>query len=131
MQGRDVGGRERLLSDARTLEEAGAYALVLEAIPMDIAREITESLSIPTIGIGAGAGCNGQVLVWHDLLGIYEGSVPRFVKRYADLADEIGNALAEYVADVRSGSFPEERHTYTIPDDELAQFEAALGERKR
>jgi len=93
-----------------------------------VAARITESLAIPTIGIGAGADCDGQVLVWHDLLGLYQGTTPRFVKRYADLADEIGSALGEYVADVRSGAFPEEQHTYAIPGDELARFEDLLTE---
>ena len=129
VQGRDPGGRERLLADARTLEEAGVYSIVLEAIPSDIAREITETLSIPTIGIGAGAGTDGQVLVWHDMLGMYEGHQPRFVKRYAELAGEIGDAVAQYASDVRRGTFPEERHTYAIADDELARFDAALAER--
>ena len=81
---------------------------------------------IPTIGIGAGAGCDGQVLVWHDLLGLYEGSAPRFVKQYADLAAEIRRALEAYVAEVRSGAFPEEQHTYAIPEQELAAFEAQV-----
>ena len=84
---------------------------------------------MPTIGIGAGAGCNGQVLVWHDLLGMYAGPTPRFVKRYAELADDIREALETYAAEVRDGSFPEAQHTYSIPDEELARFEAALGER--
>jgi len=83
---------------------------------------------VPTIGIGAGPGCDGQVLVWHDLLGLYAGHTPRFVKRYAELADEIVDALGRYAAEVRSGAFPEEEHTYSIEDDELAEFEAALSE---
>jgi 3-methyl-2-oxobutanoate hydroxymethyltransferase len=83
-------------------------------------------LRIPTIGIGAGPACDGQVLVWHDVLGLYAGRTPRFVKRYAELADEIGSALDRYVADVRSGTFPEDQHTYSIPDDELARFDDAL-----
>src|SRR5688572_26281798 len=100
VQGRDVGGRERLLSDARTLEEAGAYALVLEAIPMDIAREITETLSIPTIGIGAGVHCDGQVLVSYDALGMDESFKPRFVRRYETLGAKIRDAIGSYVAEV-------------------------------
>ena len=103
---------------------------MLEAVPAAVAARITAALDIPTIGIGAGSGCDGQVLVWHDLLGLYAGSTPRFVKRYAELAEEIGTALEAYVADVRDGSFPEARHTYSIADDELARFEAALADRR-
>jgi 3-methyl-2-oxobutanoate hydroxymethyltransferase len=83
---------------------------------------------VPTIGIGAGAGTDGQVLVYHDLLGLYDGQAPRFVKRYADLAGEIRGALRSYATDVREGRFPEEQHTYSIPDEELAEFEASLAE---
>jgi 3-methyl-2-oxobutanoate hydroxymethyltransferase len=127
-QGRTAYAALKLHEDALALEGAGAFALVLEAVPSPVATRISESLEIPTIGIGAGAGCDGQVLVWHDLLGMYHGHTPRFVKRYAEIADEIGAALGEYVAEVRSGTFPDEQHTYTIPDDELARFESALSE---
>jgi 3-methyl-2-oxobutanoate hydroxymethyltransferase len=91
-----------------------------------VANRITEALRIPTIGIGAGAGCDGQVLVWHDLLGLYEGRAPRFVKRYAELAPTIAHALETYAAEVRSGAFPEEQHSYAMPEEELAEFEAEL-----
>ena len=128
-QGRTAITAQHLLDDAHALERAGCFAVVLEAIPAPVAGAITRALTIPTIGLGAGAQCDGQVLVWHDLLGMYDGGAPRFVKRYADLADEIGTALEHYVADVRSGTFPAEQHTYSIPDDELDRFEAALGER--
>jgi 3-methyl-2-oxobutanoate hydroxymethyltransferase len=84
---------------------------------------------VPTIGIGAGADCDGQVLVYHDLLGLTEGHLPRFVKRYASLSGEIRDALAAYVSDVRSGAFPEEQHTYSIHADELEEFEAGLADR--
>jgi 3-methyl-2-oxobutanoate hydroxymethyltransferase len=129
-QGRTADAALKLHEDALALQNAGAFALVLEAVPSPVATRITESLEIPTIGIGAGAGCDGQVLVWHDLLGMYHGHTPRFVKRYAEIADEIGAALGEYVTDVRSGAFPDEQHTYTIPDDELMRFEATLSERQ-
>ncbi len=122
-QGRSAEKARALLADARALEAAGCFAVVLEAVPAPVAERITAELVIPTIGIGAGGGCDGQVLVWHDLLGLYEGSAPRFVKRYADLAAEIRRALEAYVAEVRSGAFPEERHTYSIPAEELAAFE--------
>jgi 3-methyl-2-oxobutanoate hydroxymethyltransferase len=125
-QGRTAEAALRLHEDALDLQDAGAFALVLEAVPAPVAARITASLEIPTIGIGAGAACDGQVLVWHDLLGLYQGRTPRFVKRYAELADEIASALGDYVADVRSGAFPEDRHAYAIPDDELARFERAL-----
>jgi 3-methyl-2-oxobutanoate hydroxymethyltransferase len=128
-QGRTAEAALRLYDDALALQAAGCFALVLEAVPAPVATRITAALEVPTIGIGAGAGCDGQVLVWHDLLGMYAGPTPRFVKRYAELADEIRGSLEVYVSDVRDGSFPEERHTYSIPDEELARFEAALDER--
>jgi 3-methyl-2-oxobutanoate hydroxymethyltransferase len=120
----------RLYSEARALEAAGCFALVLEAVPAPVAATITEALTIPTIGIGAGAACDGQVLVYHDLLGLYDGPAPRFVKRYANLADEIRGALGRYADEVRTGAFPEEQHTYAMPDEELALFEAAATPRE-
>ena len=93
-----------------------------------VAARITDALSIPTIGIGAGRDCDGQVLVYHDLIGLYDGRMPRFVKRYADVGGEIRGALERYAADVRGGRFPDEQHTYSIPDNELAEFEADLTE---
>jgi 3-methyl-2-oxobutanoate hydroxymethyltransferase len=128
-QGRTAQAALALYDAALALEEAGCFAVVLEAVPAPVAERITQALEIPTIGIGAGASCDGQVLVWHDLLGLYDGPAPRFVKRYAALADEIGEALGSYIADVRGGTFPEEQHTYSIPDAELELFEAALAAR--
>jgi 3-methyl-2-oxobutanoate hydroxymethyltransferase len=128
-QGRTAARAVQLYEDALALQEAGCFAIVLEAVPTPVAEAITHALEIPTIGIGAGAGCDGQVLVWHDLLGMYDGPAPRFVKQYGQIADKIGEALGAYVADVRSGAFPEEQHTYSIPDAELEEFEAALAER--
>jgi 3-methyl-2-oxobutanoate hydroxymethyltransferase len=125
-QGRSGEQARQLLEDALALEAAGCFAVVLEAVPAAVAAHVTASLSVPTIGIGAGPSCDGQVLVWHDMLGYYEGQAPRFVKRYADLGDVITDAVARYADDVRSGAFPEEQHTYSIPEDELAAFEAAL-----
>jgi 3-methyl-2-oxobutanoate hydroxymethyltransferase len=125
-QGRTAEKARALLQDARALEAAGCFAIVLEAVPAQVAARITESLTVPTIGIGSGRGCNGQVLVFHDLLGLYDGKAPRFVKRYADLAAETRSALERYAADVRSGAFPGDEHTYSIPEDELAAFEAAV-----
>lgn len=117
VQGRDVGGRERLLSDARTLEEAGVYALVLEAIPADIARDITAAVAVPTIGIGAGTGCDGQVLVSYDALGMDESFKPRFVRRYATLGATIKDAIGRYVDDVRHGAFPSDAESFSIAEN--------------
>jgi 3-methyl-2-oxobutanoate hydroxymethyltransferase len=127
-QGRSAAKAVRLYEDALALEAAGCFLLVLEAVPAPVAARITEALEIPTIGIGAGATCDGQVLVWHDLLGLYEGTPPRFVKQYADLAPAIRDAVARYAADVRDGSFPEQKHTYAMSEEELALFEHELAE---
>lgn len=125
-QGRTAREAARFHHDALALQQAGCFALVIEAVPPPVAARITESLTIPTIGIGAGPGCDGQVLVWHDLLGLTTGRVPRFVKRYADLASVTLSALESYIAEVRSGAFPEARHTYSMPEEERERFEAAL-----
>ncbi|MDX6512891.1 MAG: 3-methyl-2-oxobutanoate hydroxymethyltransferase [Gaiellaceae bacterium] len=125
-QGRTAGKARRLYEDALALQEAGCFAVVLEAVPAAVATRVTAALEVPTIGIGAGVDCDGQVLVWHDLLGLYEGRAPRFVKRYADLGAEIRRALEAYVADVRGGAFPEEQHTYAIPAEELAAFDEGV-----
>ena len=125
-QGRTASEAARLLRDARDLEAAGAFAIVLEAVPAQVASRVSASLRIPTIGIGAGPGCDGQVLVWHDLLGINEGVAPRFVKRYADVAGEIRRGLEAFAADVRSGAYPTDEHVYKIGSDELRAFEAEL-----
>jgi 3-methyl-2-oxobutanoate hydroxymethyltransferase len=125
-QGRTADAAKRLYDDALALQEAGAFAIVLEAVPAPVAARVTEALDVPTIGIGAGAGTDGQVLVWHDMLGMYAGRTPRFVKRYADIATEIGDAVAQYAHDVRTGAFPEDKHTYAIADEELAHFEETL-----
>jgi 3-methyl-2-oxobutanoate hydroxymethyltransferase len=112
VQAREEAARDRLLADARALERAGAFALVLEAVPRGVAKLVTDSVSIPTIGIGAGPDCDGQVLVCYDLLGLFQGFVPRFVKRYAELGEGVLNAARSYVAEVRAGNFPEERHSF-------------------
>ncbi len=125
-QGRTAVKAQRLLDDARALERAGCFAIVLEAIPGPVAAAITRAVAIPTIGIGAGAQCDGQVLVWHDMLGLSGDRVPKFVKQYADLGGDILKALEAYVADVRSGQFPDAQHTYSMPDDERELFEADL-----
>jgi 3-methyl-2-oxobutanoate hydroxymethyltransferase len=111
VQGRGEAA-QRILQDAKELEAAGVFALVLEAIPSDLARSITESVSMPTIGIGAGPHCDGQVLVFHDAMGLTSGRVPKFVKRYAELGDEIRAAAAAFAADVAAGTFPDAGHSY-------------------
>jgi 3-methyl-2-oxobutanoate hydroxymethyltransferase len=125
-QGRTAEKAVRLYEDAIALEAAGCFAIVLEAVPAPVAARITEAVSVPTIGIGAGAATDGQVLVWHDLLGLYEGHAPRFVKQYADLAEAIKAAVGTYVDEVRERRFPEAQHTYSMPEEELALFEEAL-----
>jgi 3-methyl-2-oxobutanoate hydroxymethyltransferase len=127
-QGRSAAKAVRLYEDALALEAAGCFSIVLEAVPAPVAARITEALEIPTIGIGAGSGCDGQVLVWHDLLGLYEGTPPRFVRQYADLAPLIRDAVARYAADVRDGAFPEQKHTYAMSEEELALFEHELAD---
>jgi 3-methyl-2-oxobutanoate hydroxymethyltransferase len=127
-QGRSAAKAVQLYEDALALQAAGCFALVLEAVPSPVAARITEALDIPTIGIGAGADSDGQVLVWHDMLGLYPGRAPRFVKQYADLAPVIEEAVSRYATEVRSGAFPEEQHTYAMSDDELAVFETQLAE---
>jgi 3-methyl-2-oxobutanoate hydroxymethyltransferase len=112
VQGRSVEAAQKMVSDARALEEAGAYSIVLEAIPPDVAAEITAAVRVPTIGIGAGPSCDGQVLVISDLLGLARGQSPRFVKRYAELGDAVVRAVSTYVGEVRGGAFPAPEHTY-------------------
>ena len=105
--------RERLLADAKAACEAGAFAIVLECVPASLAAEITAAVPVPTIGIGAGTGCDGQILVTHDLLGISTGRVPRHVKQYADLRTSIVDAVTRYCDDVRSGQFPGKEQTFS------------------
>jgi len=110
--GRQPGARERLLEDAQAVAEAGAFAVVLEGVPMDLAHEITDRLPIPTIGIGAGPYCDGQILVLHDLLGLSDRFAPKFVKRYADLQGVVSQAVHAYIDEVRSGVFPQDEHSF-------------------
>lgn len=112
VQGKGEEQADKLLADALAVERAGAFAVVLEGIPMGLAKRITDELSIPTIGIGAGPHCDGQVLVIHDILGLCSKYSPKFVKRYAELAPIITEAFANYIADVKGGAFPEERHCF-------------------
>jgi len=125
-QGRTAAKALQLFADAQALQSAGCFAIVLEAVPSRVSARISEALRIPTIGIGAGPACDGQVLVWHDLLGINEGPMPRFVKQYAHVAETIHKALETYAADVRNGTFPSDEHGYKIPAEELKLFESEL-----
>ena len=111
-----------LYEDALALQEAGCFAIVLESIPVPVATEITKRLSIPTIGIGAGSGCDGQVLVYHDILGLFDDFMPRFVKQYANLKPIILEALSSFHEDVENRAFPAEEHTYPMKDEEKGRF---------
>ncbi len=118
-QGRTARAAKRLIEDAQILEEAGCFSIVLEAVPDRVAELISKRVSIPAIGIGAGAGCDGQVLVTHDLLGLFDRFTPKFVKRYADIHAEMARAFAEYKADVEKRAFPAVEHAYSIDDKEF------------
>jgi 3-methyl-2-oxobutanoate hydroxymethyltransferase len=126
-QGRTAERALSVARDAIALQEAGCFSIVLEAIPAAVSRTLMPRLEIPVIGIGAGDATDGQVLVFHDLLGIYDGHVARFAKRYGDVRAHMVAGVAEYAADVRSGSFPGPEHSYSIDDEELARFRAGLG----
>ena len=126
-QGRTAQRAVEVARDAIALQEAGCFSIVFEAIPAAIADALMPRLEVPVIGIGAGAAPDGQVLVFHDLLGIYDVHSPRFAKRYADAKAVMVAGVAEYAAEVRNGSFPGPEHTYSIDEDELERFRAALG----
>jgi 3-methyl-2-oxobutanoate hydroxymethyltransferase len=121
-QGKNASAAKRLLEDARILEEAGAFSLVLESVPARLAEYISKHISIPTIGIGAGVGCDGQVLVTHDLLGLFDRFTPKFVKKYANLHDAMNKAFAEYIDDVETKRFPAPEHTVEMSDEEWETF---------
>ena len=138
VQGKEVGAAEALVADAQALAEAGCFSIVLEGVPDAVARMVTEAIDVPTIGIGAGPACDGQVLVFHDLLGLQDRVLPKFVRRYATLKDDAVAAMATYAADVRSGRFPSDAESYHLPadvaralgvDDEMvAVYGAGVGE---
>ena len=115
VQGKTAGGAEQLLRDARAVEAAGAFSIVLEGIPRELAAEITKSLRIPTVGIGAGPDCDGQILVLHDLLGLTFQEPPKFARRYANVGEVISQAVREYCEDVQGGSFPSDAESYHAP----------------
>ena len=128
VQGRDIEAAHKLLADAAALEEAGCFSIVLEAIPDRLAKLITGRASIPTIGIGAGPNCDGQVLVIHDLIGLFDRFTPKFVKKYTNINARILKALQEFREEVKSGAFPTAEHSYSISDE---VFEALVAELKR
>jgi 3-methyl-2-oxobutanoate hydroxymethyltransferase len=113
VQGKNEAQADRILADALALEEAGAFSIVLEGVPSVVAARITKALRIPTIGIGAGPQCDGQVLVFHDIFGLTSGKAPKFVKRYANMAEDIANAAHRFADDVRNGTFPGPEHSYS------------------
>lgn len=119
VQGKDPVTARKMIEDAVLLEEAGSFLLVLECVPWQLAKEITKKLTIPVIGIGAGQFCDGQVLVYHDVMGLYTGKRPKFVKQYASTRDEMLKGVGDYISEVRQGSFPEEKHTFSISQEVL------------
>jgi 3-methyl-2-oxobutanoate hydroxymethyltransferase len=127
-QGKTAPAARRLVEDARILEQAGCFSLVLESVPARLGELISKRISIPTIGIGAGAGCDGQVLVTHDLLGLFDRFTPRFVKKYADLHGEMQRAFGEFVEDVETRRFPSQEHVVEMSDEEWDGLQSELGE---
>jgi 3-methyl-2-oxobutanoate hydroxymethyltransferase len=122
VQGKDAQAAQRIIDDALLLEEAGAFSVVLEAIPVPIAKRVTERLKIPTIGIGAGIHCDGQVLVVHDMLGLFDRFTPKFVKCYVNLSELMLKAFASYQEEVLKGEFPTDQHSYHIDEEELSKM---------
>lgn len=116
VQGKSMAAAQKLLDDARALQDAGAFALVLESVPAPLAERVTQALSIPVIGIGAGAGCDGQVLVWQDMTGMTLSHLPRFVKRFGEVGASLRSAVEAYAREVRAGAFPGEDHVYPLPE---------------
>ena len=129
-QGKTAAAAQRLVEDAEILQEAGCFSLVLEAIPARLARLVSERLDIPTIGIGAGVGCDGQVLVTHDLLGLFDRFTPRFVKKYADLHAVMANAFGAYRTEVEARSFPAEAHSVEMPEEDWSALVQSLSSGK-
>jgi len=122
VQGKDEAQAKKIIEDAKLLEKAGAFAIVLECVPEKLAKIVTESINIPTIGIGAGKYCDGQVLVTQDMLGMFSDFVPKFVKKYSDVGTSIKDGVKEYINEMQKGIFPEEKHTFTIDEDTLKKL---------
>jgi 3-methyl-2-oxobutanoate hydroxymethyltransferase len=131
IQGRTADAAMKILEDALAIEDAGCFMLEFEAVPAPIARLISEQLTIPTIGIGAGVGCDGQILLCHDLLGMFTDFKPKFTKRYAKLADAAVAGIAQYIREVKEGSFPDDEHSYTVSDAEYDKFATMVEKRKQ
>ena len=123
VQGRTAESAWEIMLDAKAVEESGAFSLLLEAIPPEVGKGITQSVKIPTLGIGAGVHCDGQVLIISDMLGAFEAFTPKFVKRYANVGEIMVKAFGEYISDVKNRKFPEEQHTYRMPPEEVKRFE--------
>ncbi len=119
VQGKNAEAARKLIEDAKRCQEAGAIALVLECVPQQLAEEITRLLTIPTIGIGAGRQTDGQVLVYHDLIGYGSGYIPKFVKQYASIADTVNSSISQYISEVKNRTFPEEKHSFNMKEEEL------------
>lgn len=122
VQGKSEEAAKKLLEEAKAVEEAGAFAVVLECVPAKLAELISKSISIPTIGIGAGAGCDGQILVYQDMLGLFSDFTPKFVKKYANVGEMMTQAFRDYIADVQEGSFPAPEHTFAISEDVIKKL---------
>jgi 3-methyl-2-oxobutanoate hydroxymethyltransferase len=122
LQGKDEETARRVLEGAEALAAAGCWGVVLELVPASLARLVTERIAIPTIGIGAGAHCDGQVLVFHDVVGLFTGFTPTFVKRYAEAGNAIRDAMRKYAEEVRSGAFPSEAHSFAMKDEVVKQL---------
>ena len=119
VQGKDAEAIRKLLDDARAVEDAGAFAVVVECVPEKVAERITRALSIPTIGIGAGPACDGQVLVYQDMLGMFDSFTPKFVKKFGEVGEAMHESFAAYVAEVKNGTFPGPEHSFAVPDEVL------------
>jgi 3-methyl-2-oxobutanoate hydroxymethyltransferase len=130
VQAKTARAARRLIDDAIALEEAGAFSIVLESVPAPVAALATERLTIPTIGIGAGVDCDGQVLVLHDVLGLYGEFKPKFAKRYADIGAAVTSALKDFDREVREGSFPTDEHSFTMKESELLSLQRSLAQQK-
>lgn len=122
VQGKDEKAAKALIEAAKTVEKAGAFAVVLECVPAKLAEIVTKELNIPTIGIGAGAQCDGQVLVYQDMIGMFSGFTPKFVKKYANIGDMMKEAFEEYNKEVKNGSFPSQEHTFKISEDVIEKL---------
>lgn len=122
VQGKSEAAAKQLLEDAKAVEEAGAFMLVMECVPAKLAELVTKSISIPTIGIGAGSGCDGQVLVYQDMLAMYSDMKPKFVKQFASVGEIMKQAFADYIAETKAGTFPAQEHTFAISDDVLGKL---------